>query len=253
VTLYWEALAPTDRDYTVFVHLLGEHDLLIAQRDTYPGLGLLSTTWLEPGYRWADRYVVPVPETAYAPDEAQIAVGVYDPDTGRRLRAEGEDGDSLGDHVRFGQVALRPRTGDVPNPVAVNFGGKMMLTGYDLSHRAVRPGEAITLTLHWRALGPMDRNYTVSTQFVDEDQRKAAQEDSWPLEGSAPTAAWEPGGVITETRRLEVYSDAPPGAYSVRVAVYTVEEGEIVHLPVIPEGGVMLRDHVTLNRVRVGE
>lgn len=253
VTLYWEALAPTDRDYTVFVHLLGEHDLLIAQRDTHPGLGLLSTTWLEPGYRWADRYVIPVPETAYAPDVAQIAVGLYDPGTERRLPAVGEDGNSLGDHVRFGRVAVRPRAGDVPNPIAVNFGGKMMLMGYDLSRRAVRPGEAITLTLHWRALGSMDRNYTVSTQFVDEDQRKAAQSDSWPLEGSAPTAAWEPGDVITETRRLEVYGDAPLGAYGVRVAVYTVEEGEIVHLPVIPEGGAMLRDHVTLDRVRVGE
>ncbi len=46
VTLYWEAIAPTDQDHTIFVHLLGKGDLLVAQRDTFPGLGSISTTWL---------------------------------------------------------------------------------------------------------------------------------------------------------------------------------------------------------------
>ena len=246
VTLYWEALAPADRDYTVFVHLLGEHDLLIAQRDTFPGLGLLSTTWLEPGDAWADRYVLQVPATAYAPDVAQVEVGLYDAMSGARLSAS-----TGGDNVRFGRVEVRARPGDVPNPISVNFGDRMALVGYDLSERAVQPGETITLTLHWRALRRMDVNYTVSAQLVGAGQRKAAQHDGWPLEGTAPTAAWEPGQAIADVRVLAVYPDAPPGVYDVRVAVYVLEEGEIVHLPVVPEGGQMLADHVVLTQVRV--
>jgi 4-amino-4-deoxy-L-arabinose transferase-like glycosyltransferase len=251
VTLYWQTLSPADRDYTVFVHLLGEGELLVAQRDTYPGLGLLSTTWLEPGFRWADRYVLQVPETAYAPDETQIEVGVYDAATGARLAAIGSDGELLGDNVRFGRVTVRPVQGDIPNPIAVNFGDRMALVGYDLSERVARPGDEVALTLYWRALRQMDVNYTVSAQLVDAGMRKAAQRDGWPQGGGAPTAAWEPGQTLVDPIVLEVAADAPPGVYDVRVVVYVVEEGGIAHLPVIPADGRMLAEYVVLTRVRV--
>jgi len=251
VTLYWETLSPADRDYTVFVHLLGEGELLVAQRDTYPGLGLLSTTWLEPGFRWADRYVLQVPETAYAPDVAQIEAGVYDAATGARLAATGSDGELLGDNVRFGRVTVRPVPGDIPNPIAVNFGDRMALVGYDMSERVARPGDEVALTLYWRALEQMDVNYTVSAQLVDAEMRKAAQRDGWPQGGGAPTAAWEPGRTLVDPIALEVAPDAPPGVYDVRVVVYVVEEGGIAHLPVIPADGRMLAEYVVLTRVRV--
>jgi 4-amino-4-deoxy-L-arabinose transferase-like glycosyltransferase len=251
VTLYWEALAPAGRDYTVFVHLVGEGELLVAQRDTFPGLGQLSTTRLEPGFRWADRYALQVPDTAHAPDVAQVHVGLYDVATGTRLPAIGPEGESLGDHVRFGQVQVRARPGDVPNPISVNFGDRMELVGYDLDRRVVRPGETVTLTLHWQGLRRMDADYTVSAQLVDTGQRKAAQHDGWPLDGAAPTTAWEPGEALADTIALAVFEDALPGVYDVRLAVYLFDEGTITHLPVIPAGGRMLSDHVVLTRVRV--
>ena len=49
VTLYWEPLVRTEREHVVFVHLLSETGVMIAQRDTYPGLGRFSTTAWEPG------------------------------------------------------------------------------------------------------------------------------------------------------------------------------------------------------------
>jgi hypothetical protein len=127
----------------------------------------------------------------------------------------------------------------------------MALVGYDLDQRAVRPGETVRLTLYWQGLRRMDVNYTVSAQLVDEAQRKAAQHDGWPLDGDAPTAAWEPMQVIADVRTLAIFSDAPPGAYDVWLAVYVLEQGEIVHLPVIPDGGEMPSNHVVLTRVRV--
>jgi len=246
VTLYWEALAPADRDCTVFVHLLGEHDLLIAQRDTFPGLGLLSTAWLEPGDAWADRYVLQVPPTAYTPDTAQVEVGLYDAASGTRLSAS-----TGGDHVRFGWVALRPRPGDLPNPISINFGDRMALVGYDLDRRVARPGETVRMTLHWRALRRMDVNYTVSVQFVNSDWVKAAQQDTWPVGGTAPTSAWQPGMLVEDAYELSIL-DVPPGVYDVRLTVYRFdEEGGIVPLPTIPEGGRMQATHVVLTRMRV--
>ena len=127
----------------------------------------------------------------------------------------------------------------------------MELVGYDLDRRVVRPGEAVTLTLYWRGLRRMETNYTVSSQFVDAAQAKAAQKDGWPLDGAAPTAAWEPGDVIKDSLEMTIFPDAQPGAYNVQVVVYASKEGEITRLPVISAGGEMLSNHVRLTMVRV--
>ena len=251
LTLYWEALARTEEDQTVFVHLLDEHDLVIAQRDTFPGLGLLSTTWLDPGYRWADRYVIPIPRTAYAPNQTQIEMGLFNSRTGVRMTVLGPDGVPAGDNARFGHVTVEARSGDVPNPISVDFGGQMLLRGYDLSERAVQPGEHLTLTLYWEALRSMDTNYTVSSQIIDGSQRKAAQNDRWPKGGAAPTAAWEPRSIIADSVPLTVFPDAAGGSYEVRVAVYVHQDDGIEHLPVTPPGGQMQASHISLTKIRV--
>ncbi len=247
VTLYWEALASTERPYSVFVHLLSEDDLPIAQRDTYPGLGLLSTTWLEPGARWADRYVIRVPGTAYAPDVAQVAVGLYNyADRSRLPASNGED------HVRFGQIEIHALPGENPNPLSVNFGDQMALVGYDLDRHVVKPGEAITLTLYWRGLRQMEHNYSISAQLVGEGQIKVAEDSNWPLKGDAPTALWEPGNLLGDPKTLVVRAEAPPGVYDVQVTAYRQRDGEFIYLPVISERGEMLANQVLLTKVRVG-
>lgn len=246
VTLYWEALAPAGQETAVFVHLVGTEERLVAQRDTLPGLGRLSAIRLAQGFRWADRTVLRLPATAYAPDAAQIEVGLYDPVSGARLPlADGRDS------LRFGQVSLQPRPGDVPNPIALDFGRQMALVGYDLSALGVSPGEAVTLTLYWRGVRPMDTNYTISAQLVDHTQRKAAQHDSWPQEGGAPTTAWQPGQLVVEQRALAVYPDAPPGSYDLLMAVYALRGEEIVRLPLVSAMGAQLENDVVLTRIRV--
>jgi hypothetical protein len=251
VTLYWEALAPTEEDYVVFVHLLGEHELVVAQRDTFPGLGLLSTTWLEPGFRWADRYVLPLPATAYAPNAAQVEVGLFNARTEQRLPVIDANGEPSGDNVRFGQVDIQPAPGPHANPISINFGQRMLLTGYDLSQRAVRPGETITLTLRWHTLRSMEKDYTVSTQLIDEAQRKAAQHDSPPQEGRAPTTTWNPNQTLVDPVPLTIFPDAAAGPYDVRIAVYVHENGTLDHLPVTPPGGQMQANHINLTQARV--
>ena len=250
VTLYWEALASTEQPYSVFVHLLGEGDILIAQRDTYPGLGLLSTTRLEPGSTWADQYIIHVPETAYAPDVAQVAVGLYNYADWTRLPA-GNDAASSGDHVRFGRIEIQALPGEVPNPIAVNFDDQMALVGYDLDRRVVRPGEEVTLTLYWRGLRKMERNYTISAQIVNDAQVKAAEDSNWPLKGDAPTMLWEPGNLLGDPKTLAVRADAPPGVYDVQINVFKKQDEEFIYLPVISDRGEMLSNHILLTQVRV--
>jgi hypothetical protein len=246
VTLYWEAIAPADRDYTVFVHLLGEGDLLVAQRDTFPGLGRFSATWLEPGYAWSDRYVLQIPRTAYTPDVARLEVGLYDRGSGVRLPTS-----SGADNVRFGRVEVLPIPGDFPHPIFINFGDQMALSGYELGQRVVRPAETIELVLYWQALRPMDTDYNISVQVIDSAWRKAAQRDGWPVDGTVPTSTWKPGQPVTDGYTLPVAADALPGVYEVRVIVYQLRDGRIVHLPTVPEDGRMQATSVSLTTVRV--
>lgn len=96
VTLFWEALAGVDRNYTVFVHLLDERGEVAAQRDAQPLGGSRPTSGWQPGEILADTYSLPAPRAAYL-----LEVGLYDAGTGTRLPV-----DSGGDRVVLGEVRV---------------------------------------------------------------------------------------------------------------------------------------------------
>ncbi len=76
VTLFWQALAPIDTRYKLFLHLLGP-DGLIAQRDSEPGGGLaLTTTWV-PGETVIDNLGLLVPPDTPVGDYT-LLLGLYD-------------------------------------------------------------------------------------------------------------------------------------------------------------------------------
>lgn len=252
ITLYWESLAPMNRNWSVFVHLEDSADFVAGQRDTYPGLGLIATSDLAPGYRWADRYIVPVNASAYAPEKLTVKVGLYDyapcPDCQRMTRA---DGSTL---VALSQIELqaRPSTDGVPNPVRYNFGSEMMLLGYRLDAREASPGETVILTLYWRGLRLMQQNYTISTQVLGPENTRFAQEDSWPLDGALPTSTWTPGELVEDTYQLALDPSTPLGRYKIQVVVYwSSESGEFKRLQLITEDGRLVDDFVLLTDLRV--
>ena len=250
ITLYWQSLSKMNQNYSTFVHLLDKNELIIAQRDMYPGQGLYPTSLWPPGQTIPNRYVLTLPQTAFAPNQAQLEVGLYDFATGERLPAYGPNGEPLGDNVRFGEIKIVPRTeGGIPNPVHFNLGNKVALIGYDMDRRTVSPGETIHLTLYWQALAKMKENYTVFTHVLGEQNRIWAQEDSWPMDGDAPTSTWEPGQIIVDEYKLTVRKDTPPDVYDVEIGLYLADTGQ--RLRIVGEGGRLLDDRILLSKVRV--
>jgi hypothetical protein len=250
VTLFWQSLAEMDRDYTVFVHLLDENDLVIAQRDTYPGLGTYPTRLWRVGDAFADRYVLNLSPTVFAPCMGRFEVGLYDFASGERLMAVGPDGQPMGDNVRFHQIAVLPREDSpVPNPVDFDFEGQIALAGYDLDRRTARTGETIHLTLYWRALAKLEEDYTVFTHVLGEEDRLWAQMDSQPQGGAAPTSSWQVGQVIEDHYNLAVKPDTPPDVYDIEVGLYLAATGQ--RLGVLDEGGRLWDNRVLLSKVRV--
>ncbi len=242
VTLYWQALTRPAQNYAVFVHLLSDVGTMIAQRDTYPGLGRYPTTVWRPGVAFADTYRVRIPETAYTPDSGYIQVGLYLPGGARLTTPDGRDA------IRLSPVAIRPRPGEFPNPLDANFGNRIALIGYTLDRRVARPGETIHLTLYWKALAPLQTDYTVFAHVLGVPDQVWSWSDGWPVEGRSPTSLWSPGDVIEDVRALTIGQTTPPGFYDIEVGLYTVEEGR---LPLLADEGHWLGDRVLLGKIRV--
>ncbi len=242
ITLYWEALKPIEQDYSTFVHLLDANDIVVAQRDMYPGQGLWPTSQMKPGDIIASRYVLVIPATAYAPDQLKWEVGAYDFATQQRLPAS-----TGGDNVRFGSIGLAGQAGAVPNPMQVDLDNQIELTGYALDRRAAHPGESIDLTLYWRAKAQMPADYTVFTHVLQPPETIWAQQDK-PFQ--PPSSSWSVGQVVSDTYELKLKPDTPAGVYEVEVGVYDPQKN-FERLRVVTEDGRITENYVLLGKVRV--
>ncbi|MBI1802147.1 MAG: hypothetical protein HYR71_11035 [Chloroflexi bacterium] len=90
VTLIWQGLQPFDDDYTVFVHVLDEQDKIWAQGDAVPLNGARPTSGWRSGELLRDTHHLGVP--AAAPRPLHLAIGLYRPGDGARLKTtRGED------------------------------------------------------------------------------------------------------------------------------------------------------------------
>lgn len=101
LTLYWQALAPFDKSWKVFVHLTDQEGNIIGQQDQIPGGGEFPTTGWLPNEYLVDHYNVPVPATAQSGEETyQLNIGLYDANDINFSRLPVvEEGKVIGDHV----------------------------------------------------------------------------------------------------------------------------------------------------------
>jgi hypothetical protein len=241
VTLYWKPLAQTASPMQVFVHLVDSQGIIVAQRDTYPGLGnALSTSW-QVGRMFVDTYRVFLSDTAYAPESLAIRVGLWNTAEDRPLLV----GDS--DSVAAGSVSLLPRSGDVPNPVRINFDNRVNLVGYSLDQRVVAPGSTLALTTYWRPVRP-EADYWAFAHVV------AADGQIWALADSVlqpPVTGWVPESTTIEVRPITLAPDTPPGQYVVLFGVTRVTPAGQDRLKVLADDGHEVDDHIELVKIKV--
>lgn len=99
--LHWQAQQPVTRAYKVFVHLTDEAGWVFSQHDAQPINDLRPTTTWTAGERIVDRHGLFLP--MMAPGAYHVRVGLYDPDTGERLRTS--DGRDM---IEVGTVVITP-------------------------------------------------------------------------------------------------------------------------------------------------
>ncbi len=250
IEIDWRVQTKFSQDWSLFVHLTTVDGVIVAQRDIYPGGGLLATSDLSAGYAWVNPVAIRLPPTAYAPETLDVEVGWYNLATLARLRLP--DGSET---EKIGQVQVVPRASalGVPNPISINFDHQVELVGYAMNTLTPKPGSDLMLTFYWRTLGTVTKNYTVFTHVID--PRSATQyagSDSQPVNGQAPTSTWKPGAIIEDTHILKLQTRTPPGIYEVEMGLYSAEaDGSFPRLRIITADGGMADNFLYLNRIRV--
>lgn len=245
VRLGWEVIEAMERDWSVFIHLndpvLGRP---IAQRDMYPGRGLLATRLLAPGQQIVDEYVLTIPQTAVAPAELDLVVGLYDFDTGDRLPLE-QGGDSL----TLDTVALNPGEGPYPNPVSLFFENGLELIGFSVNPRRATAGQAMDVVTYWRPSRPLADDYSFFGQIVAADTTRHAAADIAPPQ---PTSAWVPGEVYELHLLMTLDPATPPEVYPLIIGLYTrTADGGFDRLQLVTSDGRLTDDFLQLTQIKV--
>lgn len=83
INLYWRALADTDVDYVLFIHVYDANDQRVAQRDLPLRYSDYPTSRWQPGELVIDRADMPLP--ALPPGDYRLLIGLYDAATGAAL------------------------------------------------------------------------------------------------------------------------------------------------------------------------
>jgi len=103
--LYWRPLQTLGEPYTVFVHLYGYDDRLVAQADGLPLGGTFPFRLWEADRTVRDVRRIPIPENLDF-SQCSIGVGLYRTDTGERASAIDRQGRALADDMWCEKVVL---------------------------------------------------------------------------------------------------------------------------------------------------
>jgi hypothetical protein len=244
ITVDFGTLTSFDRNWSIFVHLVTEENIIIGQRDVYPARGLLATSDLQAGYSWRNPIAIYIPKTAYTPNMVEVRLGLYDYATGQRMTLE-----NRAETLALGQVELIPQTiSEIPNPQSINFGNRIALVGYDINTLNPMQGEPLELMLYWQALAPIENDYVVFANIIDPATlTKYAESNAMPVQWTRPTTTWTVGEIIEDEHILTISENAVSGVYPIEVGLYLQQEG-------YPRLGVMgtYDNFIYLTPVRIG-
>lgn len=184
-----------------------------------------------------------------APGRYDLALVVYDPQTGQPLPAV--TAGSAGSQIKLGQVEVtRPAQSPPEQPALADFGA-IHLVEATTPATLVSPGDIIPLDLLWQAAaGYSAEPLVVVVQLLEESGVVVASLEEEPLQGRRPTVAWQPGELVRDRHRLNVPAGAEAGDYRLVVGLYRAADGERLSATGHPLGGAK-KDLVELKKITV--
>ncbi len=223
----WKALQAMEKDYSVFIHLLGPQNQIVASRHTYPGLGRLPTSHWPLGQTFCDTYRLTIDPQAETPLRYRLEIGLFIPETQERMGARAADGTPLEPPIvaAVDLVPARTKQPTPEHPLDARLGTAVILRGADYAPMATA-GQAFTVTLHWNAVAAPEPDLIAFVHLWNPGEPQPfAQNDAPPRGDGYPTAVWQPGDEIPDIHQLEIPADLPPGRYPLWAGLYRATDG----------------------------
>lgn len=88
--------------------------------------------------------------------------------------------------------------------VSFNFGDEIELVAYEVDRDQLKPGEAVQITLYWRALAHLKSNYAVCVRLVGPNGETDGADCTYPGRGNYATSLWSMGDIVRDTYRAGV-------------------------------------------------
>ena len=218
VLLIWQALRtlPPGTDYTFLVRVRDNQNLTWAEAD---GNGYRPADW-QPGVQALQLLTVRLPADL-PPISYNLNLEVVDRRRGLALPAVNGDPvitlDTL--QARLADNPRRPALDQIPNFAGLESGAPadasgLILKGYDIEERRLRPGSDLLLSFHWLVARRPRQDYIMDFWLVDSAAQTVFR---WsgiePANAEWPTSRWPADYWVQDKQRLPVDSTLPGGHF----------------------------------------
>jgi len=265
LVLYWRALRDIQKEYNLLLQLVDSSGKVITQVIALPGASWYPTSQWERNELVKGQHDIVIPPQTLE-GKYLLRIVLFSPGS-ENLPVRRKQALSLWerwqlsrfplpeDHLDLTtiQVKQRQRRFSVPSMehvVEADLGGKVKLLGYDLTTTYASPADTLRLTLYWKALTQMTRDYTVFTHLISTDNRIWGQQDNWPVKGTYPTWAWMEGEVVVDNYEIVIQPDTPQGEYTLEIGMYDRTTGQ--RLTVTDARGQSQDDRILLTGIHIG-
>ncbi len=227
ITLYWTTDAPLSENIDLSVNAFGFHEENVAKLDTWPGGGLLPTSFWQPGVIYPDHYQIKTFPNAVTPTilslSIQFSKNLVQDGVGTPVAA-------FADEEPVGAVILNG--GDLRTPeyrLRKPAFPPIALLDQGIQLHAYAIGIAdndMTADFVWSGTQPVVGDYTIFVHLTDDQGTLIAQGDEPPRDGYWPTSHWQPDESVSSQHNLALPEDLPPGDYTLLIGMYDPESGQ---------------------------
>jgi hypothetical protein len=104
---------------------------------------------------------------------------------------------------------------DTPRPVPIQF------VDFETDAKRYRPGDAVRLTLHWRARARVREAYGLLVRMVTLDGQTVAQAEADHKDDRPLTIRWRPGEIFEDRLEVHIPAQTWPGIYGLEVVMHS--------------------------------
>ncbi len=139
----------------------------------------------------------------------------------------------------------------IQKPLTANFDGQIELLGYNLPATPSPVDKGLNITLFWRALVDLKKDYNVALRVRDGEGNLLGRLDARPGNYNYPTNRWRASDLLFGKFQVPLEMATPPGNYQLEVTLYSADEPEglnVLDVAGNPSGKFVVLQPIPLER-----